>query len=370
MSLANEDLLKGEQFSNAITRVVDWAKRYVADYVADHPAPVDPSAEAVKHALDQLNGEVIGNTSWEKVSAALHVKEIMQSQFSSLGFTQTGLFSHYPSFINKLAQPTGVFIEDTNGDLWTAEDWTNYHTSETPLACVVITSSLAFRIGFTQYSMVNQGKMVQWYGAPIYATANDAFSESRTGLDLTRALLASICPAILGQDKSGANYSKDRLIANLPTTGHYYDSLAEFQEETSGNTSDVYIVNYAGTTDGSNMHVYYWSGVAFVDTGAKETSLAANVASRAVWQYKAHTDDTIQWHEPLLAWIRAMYQNIAAVDACFVAVTGSAINRLNVVWSTQQSDARRCFYFNIREGTTGLEAKASNSSIFPFAAYE
>lgn len=365
----DKSIITLEALGQAQTDMAAWVRQYVADYVADHPAPVDPSAEAVKRALDQLNGEVIGTTSWEKVSAALHVKEIMQSQFSSLGFTQTGLFSHYPSFINKLAQPTGVFIEDTNGDLWTAEDWTNYHTSETPLACVVITSSLAFRIGFTMYSSVNQGTNVQWYGTPIYATANDAFAESRTGLDLTKALLANICPAILGQDKSGANYSKDRLIANLPTTGHYYDSLAEFQEETSGSTSDIYIVNYAGTTDGSNMHVYYWSGAAFVDTGAKATSLAANVAPRAVWQYKAHTDDTIQWHEPLLAWIRAMYQNIAAVDACFIAVTGSAINR-QYIWAPQQSTAPICWCLYLASGGTLGSSKSSNYYMFPFSAYE
>ena len=364
----SKEIVTLEALQQAQSDMADWVRQYVADAIADAPTPVDPTAEAVKRALDQLNGEVIGTTSWEKVSAALAVKNIMQARFSSLGFTQAGIFSHYPSFINKLATPTGVFIEDTDGNLWTASDWTNYHTSETAYACVVLTSSLSFRIGFQMFSSVQQPNMM-WYGAPIYSAVNDAYNESRTPLDLTKAIIATACPAMLGQDRAGANFSKDTLIANLPTTGEYYDSLAAFQELTSGDTSKVYVVNYAGTTDGSDMHVYYWSGTQFIDTGAKSTSLASNQALLGIWRFSAFTGDTTQWHEPNMAWARAIYQNISAVDACFIAVTGSALNR-QYIWSCQQQSASGGWYFGLSNGYASNYYKDTSYYALPCAEYE
>lgn len=373
MSLANEDLLKGEQFTDAITRVVNWAKKYVADYVAAQPLPVDPTMAAVIQALDQLNGEVIGTTASDKVSAALNVKQQMQSIFNDLGFLDTGVFRKYPSFLASLIQPPGCYIEDTNGDLWTAENWTNLHTTEVAANLVLITSSIAFRIGLS-YTSISWGSNIEVKGIPMLATANDVWANSRDALDCTKAIIAFYNPAELGKDAQGV-YSKERLIANLSSTNQYFETVADMEQQATRDTSYCYIVNSGGTSDGTGLHCYYWDNVQFVDLGVRPINQGSDPykgcpAHLFNWKYKAYTGDTKQWHSPRCNMLRLMNQNLAAIQACYQAVKGTAINP-QYSWGVEQtSSAVNAWYVTLSNGGINNANKTSAYVAFPVTAFE
>ena len=374
MSVLNEgDLLKAGQFEEAISRVVAWAKQYVADYVAGQPVPVDPTMAAVIQALDQLNGEVIGTTASDKVSAALVVKQQMATIFANNGFLDTNIFRKFPSFLLGLTQATGVYIEDTNGDLWTAENWTNLHTTEVAANMVLVTSAMSFRIGFGTTSLA-WGANQEVKGLPMLATANDVWNNTRDALDCTKAIIAYYNPAVLGMDANGV-YSKTRLLANLSSTNEYFETYADMVADATRDISYCYIVNTGGTTDGTGMHCYYWNNAEFVDLGVRPVSQGSDPYKGAPahvynWKYKAYTGDEKQWFSPRCNMLRVMYQNLAAIQACYQAAKGTALNP-QAAWGVEQASlAGAAWYVGMSNGSLSSTTKNSAYMVFPVAAFE
>lgn len=319
-------------------RTNNWVKQYVAAAIAAQPTPIDPTIPALIQALDQVNGEIIGMTAQEKVSAVLNIKNQLANIFAEQGFIETGLFRKFPTFVAGLIRPTGVYIEDTNGDLWTAANWESLHTTEVAMAVVVITSTLSFRIGLNTTSLAF-GSTVEVKGLDMLNVAADVYADPRDFLDCEKAIIAFYNPAELGKDENGV-YDKARLIANLSTRNEYFESVADMRENATRNDKFCYIVNNGGTTDGTGMHCYYWNNADFVDLGARPVNQGSDPYKGApafvwCWKYKAFAGDTIRWAVPNANMLRCIYQNKTAIQACFKAVKGTTFAETSS-WSCQQ----------------------------------
>lgn len=371
MSDLNKPVNMGD-LQETTQRIADWAKAYITAAIAAQPTPVDPTIPALIQALDQINGEVIGTTAQEKVSPILNVKRQMATIFAEAGFTGTQIFSRYPSFLSSIIKPTGVYVEDTEGRLWTPANWEAYHTTEVPYCMVLLTSAVRIRIGFA-FTSLSYGSAVEVKGMQMFPTQASVLADDRDNMDSTKALIAFYNPAELGKDASGV-YSKARLLVNLSTTSRYYETVAEMEANAPHDTSLLFIVNNAGSTDGTGMHCYYWNNSSFVDLGVRPVNQGSDPykgapAALYCWKYKAVEGDTRKWSMMKGNMAQLMWANMTDINACYKAVKGTAFATGSVWVVEQASSASNAWY--ARSASSFLnDYKASSKQVWPVAPYD
>ena len=237
---------------------------------------------------------------------------------------------------------------------------------------VLITSSIAFRIGFN-YTSLAWGANQEVKGIPMLDTANDVWANSRDALDYTKAIIAYYNPAELGKDAQGV-YSKERLIANLSSTNQYFETVAAMEAGATRDTNYCYIVNNGGTSDGTGLHCYYWDNAQFVDLGVRPVSQGSDPYKGApahlyTWKYKAFTGDTKQWYSPRCNMLRLIYQNLTAIQACYQAVKGTAMSTQNAWGVEQTSVTNGAWYVPLSGGNINVGNKVNAYLAFPVAAF-
>lgn len=384
----------------------------MADFNKDHAASIgyvnDATAEAweamkvwvetnvdksnimtvVKGFLDAANRQVIGTTGTEKAQAIAASVEAMVQAFTQAGISMQGITTaQFAQCIASLAVNSGVWIQDTDGVLWTAASWA--HAKEQGggvdpaqrQGIFIKAVNAEFLIASKNYGPMQFGT----YGHTIpnlEAMVGGSAGTPYSGEYNARKILAATDPDACNEAGFAVTYFQGMTDADLvdkdlvffpdqTTLTNWATEMGLATMVTIGQTM-IYAIPH--TTPGYYV-LKYFKGTNSISFANREAQAPYTdnygqigcTALRAAMSHREYKDDPMFWRLSCIYEILLKYLNKAAIDECRAALGEQPLPSAQE-WSDIQYNGTGEYYLSLADGSYDGDGKPNLFWVVPVAS--
>lgn len=381
MAQTNLDVVTGSRLEQALSENWDAMKTWVLSNIDNSNLMTQ-----VKSKLDTANRQIIGTTGTAKADALVTAVDAMVQAFEAAGISMSGITTaQFASCINSLAEINGVYILDSEGLQWTAENWSYQkqqlgHDPATPEGITISNPHhdlliASVNIGQTMFGTYSHTiPSLQAYGGSVVGTPEDGTYNSRKIMAATNPINCESGRKLTYFE--GMKYidtvDKDVIFFPSESTLTSWANTVGLSTMVSIGTSMIYAVPQG--TEGYWI-LKYFSGttsIAFANREAKApyTDIYGMIGCTALeycYSHKEHDDDDWYWRLPSLYELMIIYLNKTAVDACRSALGTSSLPNAEV-WSCLQNNNTLEYCLSLASGACNNGGKANKYWCVPVAS--
>lgn len=346
----------------------------------------------VKGFLDAANRQVIGTTATEKAQAIAASVDAMVQAFTEAGISMQGITTaQFAQCIASLAVNSGVWIQDTDGVLWTAASWA--HAKEQGggvdpaqrQGIFIKAVNAEFLIASKNYGTMQFGTfehMIPNLEEMVRGIAGTPYN----GEYNARKILAATDPDACDELGFAVTYFQgmtdldlvDKDLVFFPDQTTLTNWAIEMGMETMvtiGQTM-LYAIPHANYTESNHLYILkYFNGqnsISFADREAQVPYTDDNgqigcTALRAAMSHREYYDDPMFWRLSSIFEILLKYLNKAAIDECRAALGEQPLPSANE-WSDIQSNYVRMYILSLADGSLNIAQKGVRYWVVPVAS--
>lgn len=388
----------------------------MADFNKDHAASIgyvnDATAEAweamkvwvqdnvdtsnimtvVKGFLDAANRQVIGTTGTEKAQAIAASVDAMVQAFTEAGISMQGITTaQFAQCIASLAVNSGVWIQDTDGVLWTAASWA--HAKEQGggvdpaqrQGIFIKAVNAEFLIASKNYGPMQFGT----FGHTIpnlQAMSGGSAGTPYSGEYNARKILAATDPDACNEAGFAITYFQGMTDVDLVDKDLVFfpdqETLTSWATEmglatmvTIGQTM-IYAIPHANYTESNHLYILkYFNGTNSISFANREAQAPYTdnygqigcTALRAAMSHKEYDDDPMFWRLSSVYEILLKYLNRDAINECRDALGEQPLPSAQE-WSGIQYGGGGEYYLSLADGSYSNNVKYSQCWVVPVAS--
>lgn len=346
----------------------------------------------VKGFLDAANRQVIGTTATEKAQALAASVDAMVQAFTEAGISMQGITTaQFAQCIASLAVNNGVWIQDTDGVLWTAASWA--HAKEQGggvdpaqrQGIFIKAVNAEFLIASKNYGPMQFGT----YGHTIpslQAMAGGSAGTPYNGEYNARKILAATDPDACNEAGFAMTYFQgmtdvdlvDKDLVFFPdqaTLTSWATEMGMATMVTIGQTM-LYAIPHANYTESNHLYVLkYFNGTNSISFANREAQAPYTdnsgqigcTALRAAMGHKEYDDDPMFWRLSCIYEILLKYLNKAAIDECRAALGEQPLPSAQE-WSGVQYSNNNEYYLSLADGSYISSNKSIQCWVVPVAS--
>ena len=346
----------------------------------------------VKGFLDTANRQVIGTTGTEKAQAIVASVDAMVQAFTEAGISMQGITTaQFAQCIASLAVNSGVWIQDTDGVLWTAASWA--HAKEQGggvdpaqrQGIFIKAVNAEFLIASKNYGTMQFGT----YGHTIpnlEAMVGGSAGTPYSGEYNSRKILAATDPDECITCGYGRNYFAGMtdndlvgydlvLFPDEATLTSWANSMGMATMVTIGQTM-IYAIPHADYTEQNHYYVLkYFNGTSSISFANREAKAPYTdnygqigcTALRAAMSHREYNDDPMFWRLSCIFEILLKYLNKAAIDECRAALGEQPLPSAQE-WSDIQNNVNSEYYLSLADGSYNSSNKFILYWVVPVAS--
>ena len=346
----------------------------------------------VKGFLDAANRQVIGTTATEKAQAIAASVDAMVQAFTEAGISMQGITTaQFAQCIASLAVNSGVWIQDTDGVLWTAASWAHAKEQGGGMdpaqrqGIFIKAVNAEFLIASKNYGTMQFGT----YGHTIpnlQAMAGGSAGTPYNGEYNARKILAATDPDACDELGFAVTYSQGMTDADLVDKDLVFfpnqETLTSWATEmglatmvTIGQTM-LYAIPHANYTESNHLYILkYFNGTNSISFANREAQVPYTdnygqigcTALRAAMSHREYNDDPMFWRLSCIFEILLKYLNKAAIDECRAALGEQPLPSAQE-WSDIQYSYASEYYLSLADGSSNYINKNYLSWVVPVAS--
>ena len=345
--------------------------------------------EYVQHIGTILNSanriSTDSRTVTERAQAVLaSINAIVQAMISAGVDMQGVTTSEIAQYINGIASNSGIWIEDANGQRWTAASWAAAKEQAGGVDPAPFQGILLMNSDHEFYVASRNYGPMQWgtYNHTVPNMQSGTITSPMDGERNARKLLAATDPDKLRPWGWAIDYfegmkrtdvlGKDCIFfPNQATLTAWATDLGLYEMLAIG-SSVIYAIPHA---DEGYWVLKYFNGSTSISFGNREAvapytdnygQIGSTIMECCV-THKENQDDPLFWRGPSLYECLMMCMNRNAINACRSAL-GQTVLPSGAVWTVIQYSNNSAYYFGLADGSCTYSNKNNNYNVVPVAS--
>ena len=345
--------------------------------------------EYVQHIGTILNSanrlSADSRTVTERAQAVLaSINAIVQAMIDA-GVDMEGVTtSEIAQYINGIASNSGIWIEDANGQRWTAASWAAAKEQAGGVDPAPFQGILLMNSDHEFYVASRNYGPMQWgtYGHAVPSMQSGSITSPMDGEYNARKLLAATNPDKLRPwgwaidyfegmsrmdviDKDCIFFPDQETLTTWATALGLYDML-------NIGTSIIYAIPH---TDEGYWILKYFSGTNSIAFGVREAvapymdnyGQIGSTLMECCVAHKENADDPLFWRGPSLYESLMMCMNRDAINACRAAL-GQTVLPSGIIWTDIPGSNNYAYYFNLADWNWNGNVKNNAYNVVPVAS--